>query len=272
MCLVFFLLLSPVEGVAVGPLDQESKAWVSYLWFTRVDGDRPYLKILCQGLNEQDVGVVERVALKETEVLMGIAQGKGSNRQECMKMLKGIHSAIPKRIEGLLRVAIEQAKKDWLGMRSRKSTAIPQNMALVYATQYYGDTALEAALPDKFVKFADRGWRVESGYENPPYFAYLRLQGTSSQLIGFPVWEVGPWNEDDDYWHDDWKRRMFGDLPKGLPEAEAAFFDDYNGGKDQFGRPVLNPAGVDLTPEAAARLGLDPLENAWVELDMGELP
>jgi hypothetical protein len=65
---------------------------------------------------------------------------------------------------------------------------------------------------------------------------------------------------------------VFGDLPTGLPEAEAAFFDGYNGGNDQFGRPVLNPAGVDLTPEAAARLGLDPLENAWVELDTGELP
>jgi hypothetical protein len=64
---------------------------------------------------------------------------------------------------------------------------------------------------------------------------------------------------------------MFGDLPRGHPEAEAAFFEGYNGGKDQFGRPVLNPAGVDLTPQAAARLGLDPLENAWVELDMGEL-
>lgn len=259
------------EGRAHGLWVQEEKAWVSYLWFTRVDGERPYLKILGQALNEQELELIERIALKEVEMLNEISKMRSSNRQKSVKMFKELHAILPGRIAGLLGVAVEQAREDWLRMRARARITFPQNIALVYATQYHGDTALEAALPDKFVKFANRGWMVQPGYENPPFFAFLRLQAGSGQFIGFPVWDVGPWNEDDDYWHDGGRRRMFGDLPRGLPEAEAAFFDGYNGGKDQFGRPILNPAGVDLTPEAAARLGLDPLENAWVELDMGEL-
>ncbi len=245
---------------------------MSYLWFTRVYGERPYLKILGQALNEQELGLIERIALKEVEMLNEVSKMWSSNHQKPVRIFKELHATLPERIARLLGVAVEQARVDWLKMRARARITFPQNIALVYATQYYGETALEAALPDKFVKFANRGWKVQPGYESPPYFAFLRLQPGNGQFVGFPVWDVGPWNEDDDYWHDGDRRRVFGDLPTGLPEAEAAFFDGYNGGNDQFGRPVLNPAGVDLTPEAAARLGLDPLENAWVELDTGELP
>jgi hypothetical protein len=39
-----------------------------------------------------------------------------------------------------------------------------------------------------------------------------------------------------------------------MPEAEAAFFDNYNGGKDQFGRVVRNPAGLDMTLAVARRM------------------
>lgn len=49
---------------------------------------------------------------------------------------------------------------------------------------------------------------------------------------------------------------MFTDLPQGISEAQAAYFNDYNDGKDQFGRIVTNPAGIDLTPAVAADLGL----------------
>ncbi|MBT9260247.1 MAG: hypothetical protein KM310_10950 [Clostridiales bacterium] len=49
---------------------------------------------------------------------------------------------------------------------------------------------------------------------------------------------------------------MFKDLPLGKPEAQAAFYEGYNGGEDQFGRKVTNPAGIDLTPYVASQLGL----------------
>ena len=53
-----------------------------------------------------------------------------------------------------------------------------------------------------------------------------------------PAKEVGPWNTT----------------------------ENYNNGKDQFGRKVLNPAGVDLTPRVARRLGLEKYQNAWVRV------
>ena len=47
---------------------------------------------------------------------------------------------------------------------------------------------------------------------------------------------------------------MWRDLPRCVPEAQAAFFRNYNGGKNQFGNPVTNPAGIDVTPEVARRM------------------
>lgn len=61
-----------------------------------------------------------------------------------------------------------------------------------------------------------------------------------------PVWDVGPWNEHDDYWNPADRRANFGSLPQGVPEAQAAYQDGFNGGKDEHGRTVRNPAGLDL--------------------------
>jgi hypothetical protein len=58
------------------------------------------------------------------------------------------------------------------------------------------------------------------------------------------VWDVGPWNTHDDYWNV--RREQWLDLPPGLPEAQAAYQAGYHGRTDQFGRTVLNPAGIDL--------------------------
>ncbi len=79
-----------------------------------------------------------------------------------------------------------------------------------------------------------------------------------------PIKEVGPWNTYDNWWDRSRKRTMWKDLPRGLPEAEAAYYDNYNRGRDEFGRKVLNPAGIDLTPAVAAKLGLGKYENAWI--------
>ena len=57
---------------------------------------------------------------------------------------------------------------------------------------------------------------------------------------------------------------MWKDLPRCKPEAQAAYYNNYNRGKDEFGREVLNPAGVDLTPAVARGMGLRKYQNAWV--------
>jgi hypothetical protein len=78
-----------------------------------------------------------------------------------------------------------------------------------------------------------------------------------------PVWDVGPWNTRDDYWNPSDKRQDWRDLPRGLPQAQAAEQDGYHDGKDQFGRTVLNPAGIDLADGLFwDALGLT--DNAWV--------
>ncbi|WP_433266027.1 hypothetical protein ACQPZF_39675 [Actinosynnema sp. CS-041913] len=78
-----------------------------------------------------------------------------------------------------------------------------------------------------------------------------------------PVWDVGPWNTKDDYWNPPATREMWQDLPQGTPEAQAAHQDGYHGGKDQFGRKVTNPAGIDLA-DGTFWDGLELTANAWV--------
>ncbi|MEU4802242.1 hypothetical protein [Actinosynnema sp. NPDC023587] len=78
-----------------------------------------------------------------------------------------------------------------------------------------------------------------------------------------PVWDVGPWNTKDDHWNPPDTREMWQDLPHGRPEAQAAYQDAYNGGKDQFGRRVANPAGVDLA-DGTFWDGLALTDNSWV--------
>ncbi|MDQ3569740.1 MAG: hypothetical protein M3396_03795 [Actinomycetota bacterium] len=162
----------------------------------------------------------------------------------------------------------------------------------VFATQYQPiiPGSVEVAVPDKCVKFAARrdstnlsrfgcssGYRLDLDYR----VKVTRASGQSSVL---PVNEVGPWNVDDNYWNPSGgdsprPRRRFTDLPLGMPEAQAAFSNDYNArpcnnldgtasgridGADQFSRCVLNPGGLDLSVAAAAQLGLGHLQNEWV--------
>ena len=129
------------------------------------------------------------------------------------------------------------------------STGTGQLVCKVFATQYRGYTRFEVALPHRALKF-DGGYRVN-----------LRRGDFSARA---PVKEVGPWNTYDNYWRSGKHRTMWKDLPRCKPEAQAAYYDNYNNGRDEYGRKVLNPAGVDLTPAVARRLGLRLYENAWV--------
>ena len=119
----------------------------------------------------------------------------------------------------------------------------------IFATEYNGYTRFEAALPHRELKFGDR-----------PEVPIIR----GKRSIRPRVKEVGPWNTYDNYWRSGKNRDMWKDLRRCVPEARAAFYNNYNRGEDEFGREVLNPAGVDLTPAAARRLGLDRYQNAWV--------
>ncbi|MGH3769564.1 MAG: hypothetical protein ACRDTX_31200, partial [Pseudonocardiaceae bacterium] len=78
-----------------------------------------------------------------------------------------------------------------------------------------------------------------------------------------PVWDVGPWNTTDDYWNVSDARQSWPDLPQGRPQAQAAYEDHYHDGLDQFGRPVRNPAGIDLA-DGTFWDGLGLHSNSWV--------
>jgi hypothetical protein len=77
------------------------------------------------------------------------------------------------------------------------------------------------------------------------------------------VWDIGPWNINDDYWND--PREYFTGLARGVPEAEAAYYDGYNGGKDGFGRTVANGAGIDLA-DGTFWGDLQMTNNDWVSV------
>lgn len=123
----------------------------------------------------------------------------------------------------------------------------------VFATQYRGYTRNEVAVPHRRIKF-DGGYRVR-----------LRLYRSSPRRETWaPVKEVGPWNTYDNYWNRSRYRTMWKSLSRCTPEAQAAYFHNYHNGRDEYGRKVLNPAGVDLTPAVAHRLGLRTYENRWL--------
>jgi hypothetical protein len=121
----------------------------------------------------------------------------------------------------------------------------------VFATQYTGFTEREVALPHRNLKFGRqprvRIWRVSGG-----------------PSVGPRVKEVGPWNTYDNYWVQNKDRTMYKRVPRCKPAAQVAYYQNFNEGKDEFGREVLNPAGVDVTQDVARSMSLKKHQNAWV--------
>mgnify|MGYP000486380226 CR=1 FL=1 len=89
----------------------------------------------------------------------------------------------------------------------------------------------------------------------------VRVEYKDKRLTA-PVWDTGPWNVRDNYWDPITQRDMWNDLPAGQPQAAAAYFDVYNGGRDGFGRRVVSPAGLDLSDGAFYELGM--VQADWV--------
>lgn len=153
----------------------------------------------------------------------------------------------------------------------RRSSPVFQTVSVtynVYATQYAANTNDEVSVPDYCIKFANLGWGdCSSAYSADPYYVLLDNGGNTYQAW---VGDVGPWNIDDNYWNSasdaSRPRRLYTDLAQGYNESRAAYYDNYNGGYDQYDRLVGNPAGVDLAPDTAAMIGLGYLENAWINV------
>jgi len=115
---------------------------------------------------------------------------------------------------------------------------------------------------DQFVALPSR--RALASRDNSDYS--VKVCAPSGRCGFAPVWDVGPWNTRDDYWNPAPQRLEWGDLPQGLPQAQAAYKDGYNGGKDQYERKVANPAGIDLSDGLFwDTLGLT--NNSWVNVD-----
>ncbi|MBA4149679.1 MAG: hypothetical protein H0X66_16325 [Verrucomicrobia bacterium] len=115
---------------------------------------------------------------------------------------------------------------------------------------------------DKFVALPSRRG-LNANDSTYTYTVNLYNPANGKRKNGVPVWDVGPWNTKDDYWNID--REMWKDLPRGKPEAQAAYQNGYNGGKDQFGRTVLNPAGIDLA-DGTFWDDMGMVNNGWIDV------
>jgi hypothetical protein len=113
---------------------------------------------------------------------------------------------------------------------------------------------------DEFVALPSvRALSSNGGWE---YAVRLRNPRNGREAVA-PVWDVGPWNIYDNYW--DPFRELFGDLPRWLPEAQAAYFNGYNGGLDQYGRHVCIPPAIDIADGTFwNKLGMT--DSDWVDV------
>lgn len=190
----------------------------------------------------------------------------------------------------------QQLNKEISGYLSEKELS-SSNWIQVFATQYIGHTTDEVALPDKYIKFANlnyygSGWPTPpSYYNNAPYLLPIKY---NNKQVTKKILEVGPWNENDNYWDPNyWSveepniRRIYsilhdlynldvcdkfpGTLSRYKPEADAAYNDGYFCGYDERGRKT-NGAGIDLTPQVAEELGISKYSNVWLNIDVGNLP
>lgn len=93
-------------------------------------------------------------------------------------------------------------------------------------------------------------WRSLSSRNGNEYMVRLSANGKS---VVVPVYDVGPWNENDDYWNAN--RRKYRDLPVGWPQDHAAYYEDYNNGFAEKGY-VRFPSAVDIGDGAYWALGL----------------
>jgi len=247
------------------------------------------------GLTDYEMGMVENIARQEMEALLRLDQlsrpviddpalslvekqrrivAMGYNPQvdaiiytSDLRLRQGLPETTYTRLVSWVerRWSVEQAlhgiarsrmMSDLLGVRSYE----------VFATRYDSKGAYTIALPDQCLKFANGGLHLcdSEGYTaGAGYSVAISYKSGLGVMVG----ESGPWNIDDNYWAsaaDPQPRRMFADLPVGMPEAQAAYFNGYNGGKDQYGRKVTGPFAIDLAFKVGDDIGLPAKKNDWI--------
>jgi hypothetical protein len=136
--------------------------------------------------------------------------------------------------------------------------------AVVFATRegLVGGTTANGHLivaRDHFVALPSR--RALNANDSTRDFMVEIVQG--NKAIRVPVWDIGPWNTQDDYWNPPAVRETWPDLATGLPEAQAAYLNKYNNGLDERGRRVANPAGIDLA-DGTFWDDLGYTDNSWL--------
>jgi hypothetical protein len=110
---------------------------------------------------------------------------------------------------------------------------------------------------DRFVALPS--WNVLSSNGGYEFQVRVTYRGRSAVL---PVWDVGPWNTRDDYWS---PQRRYGDIQVGRPMAHAAYHDGYGRGRDEFGRRIRMPNGIDIA-DGAFWDDLGMTQADWVEV------
>ena len=121
-------------------------------------------------------------------------------------------------------------------------------------------TANGYRIPERAWFVALPSWKVLSSQGGNEFQVRVTYEDKS---IVVPVWDVGPWNTNDEYWTPE--RRFYRDLPIGMPMAQAAVQFGYNGGLDMFGRKVTLGNGIDIA-DGAFLDGLGMRSNDWVRV------
>jgi len=110
------------------------------------------------------------------------------------------------------------------------------------------------------------GGRTSSGHTITPNDHFVALPSTKAlnksvkitykgKSATAPVLDIGPWNNNDDYWNPSDVRTYKG-IPRGVPQAKAAYDSGNNGGKSGTGLTVTAPGGIDIGDGTYADLGL----------------
>jgi len=233
------------------------------------------------GLGDAEIDEVNAAILEENEALAAayaeseqiIQANEGLPPEEIEEKINasGYHEKVraaiaqtKSKVEGMLPEVRRADLGPWVDAKFAQAESASYEVASnggrgvtcrVFATQYNGHTRSEVALPHVGPRDKGRSVRISRG----------------NHATKAKVKDVGPWNIIDNYWNlrRTYERMKRWDnlphLPRCTPWAEAAKRDNYNHGKDQYGRRT-NGAGIDLTPQVASKLGLKKWENDWVQV------
>lgn len=275
---------STADTVSTNPLDG-GKEILYYLFWTqdkKLEADIENLKDTLS-LSQIEIGALKELGLTEHLTNQTLTAVFSSNSRSSVAAFNAsVDENVPSRNDTILEILGDKYEsfRTWIDewwtmeceyrMNPTHTRADIDRISNIWATQYEPNTdgAMEVALPDKYIKWANLGW--DDTYADPPYTVNVFNPDNNATLLDIAVDEVGPWNENDNYWDED--RRDFGDLDLGVPEAHAAYYDDYNDGKDQFGRTVTNPAGIDLSTAAAQEIGFGTYVSGFVDVRYESLP